>query len=43
MFHKDIFKTIGCARGGSGKFYMKESPGLLRKLEQFRENIKGKE
>lgn len=39
-FHVDIFKTIGCS---GGKYYLKESPNLIRKLEHYRESIKEKQ
>lgn len=38
-YHVDIFKTIGCS---GGKYYMKEAPGLMRKLNYYRENIRQK-
>ena len=38
-YHTDIFKTIGCS---GGKYYLKESPNLIRKLEHYRESIKEK-
>lgn len=38
-YHTDVFKTIGCS---GGKYYLKESPKLLRILDEYRKGSWGK-